>query len=167
MIKPIVTFLTGLLVLISTFSTGATEESAFSHESSASWETNAFAIQRWKTLIGDNVDGRHNPDDIFFGTWELAPHATYHGHKHGSPEIYYIVSGKALWTVGEETREVTPGTSIYTKPGTMHKMKNLLDEPLKAIWIWWAPDGNRKVFESEYIFTEEAPIQPEKAGFND
>ena len=122
---------------------------------------NEFPIHRWKTLVGGQID----PADILFGTWELAPNAIYHGHKHESPEIYYIISGKALWTVGDETREVTNGTAIYTKPGAVHKMVNLTDEPVRAIWIWWAPNGNRKVFGGEYLFTEERPTQAENAGF--
>lgn len=116
----------------------------------------------------ENVDGGQiKRSDIQFGTWELAPKAIYHGHKHQAPEIYYVVSGKALWSVGDETREVGPGTTIYAKPGAVHKMVNLTEEKVKAIWVWWAPNGDVDVFEGEYLFTEEAPQQPEGAGFVD
>ena len=167
MSKTLSIFLAGLVALIATVESKAQDQSAFSNESSVSWKMNAFPIHRWKTLIGSGVKGRLNPDDILFGMWELAPHAIYHGHKHETPEIYYIISGKAQWTVGEETREVTSGTAIYTKPGAVHKMVNLLDEPLQAIWVWWAPNGDRTVFSSEYIFTEEPPVQSENAKFKD
>lgn len=160
-------FFVGLLMLISTADSRGLEESAFTHESNINWKTNAFPIHHWKTLIGGGAGSGVNPEDILFGTWELAPYAIYHGHKHETPEIYYIISGKARWTVGEETQEVTSGTAIYTKPGAVHKMTNLLDEPLRAVWVWWAPNGDKKVFNSEYIFTEEAPVQPEKSGFNE
>ena len=135
--------------------------SAFLQESTINWEMNEFPIHRWKTLVG----GDKGPGDILFGTWELAPHAIYHGHKHDAPEIYYVISGKALWTVGDETQEVTKGTAIYTKPGAVHKMVNLTNEPVQAIWIWWAPNGDREVFNGKYTFTEEAPVQPEGAEF--
>ena len=139
------------------------EASAFLHESTISWEMNEFPIHRWKTLVG----GQAEPGDILFGTWELAPNAIYHGHKHDAPEIYYVISGKALWTVGDETQEVTKGTAIYTKPGAVHKMVNLTDEPVQAIWIWWAPNGDREVFKGKYTFTEVPPAQPENAGFKE
>jgi len=45
-------------------------------------------------------------------------------------------------------------------------MTNLLDTPLQTIWLWWAPGGNQKIFESEYLFTEEPPEQPEGARFD-
>ena len=167
MLKITLTILVGLLAFSPIVNSAAIEESAFLHESSVSSKTNAFPIHRWKTLVGGGAGGRMDPVDILFGTWELAPHAIYHGHKHQTPEIYYIVSGKALWTVGEETREVTKGSAIYTRPGAVHKMVNLLDQPLHAVWIWWAPNGDRKVFDSEYIFTEEAPVQTENAGFRE
>lgn len=141
--------------------------SAFLHSSSLKWEMNEFPVHRWKTLVGIGADRQEGPEDIAFGQWELAPNAIYHGHKHEIPEIYYIVSGKALWTVGDETTEVSAGTAIYTKPGAVHKMVNLTDEVVKAVWIWWAPNGNTDVFESEYIFTEDAPEQSKNAGFRD
>ncbi len=118
---------------------------------------NDFPIHRWKTLVG----GKSGPEDILFGTWELAPHASHHSHKHDAPEIYYVISGKALWTVGDETQVVTKGMAIYTKSGAVHEMVNLTDEPVQAIWISWAPEGDREVFNGEYVFTEEAHTQPE------
>ena len=165
MFKFILSLCTGFLLVISKADTETNKGGAFLDESSVNWSTNEFPIHHWKTLVGGGAGGRDGPDDILFGTWELAPHAIYHGHKHETPEIYYIISGKALWTVGKETREVTKGTSIYTKPGQEHKMVNLTDEPLQAIWIWWAPNGEKEVFNTEYIFTEEPPVQPENAGF--
>ena len=150
-----------LLAFNANAESGASNSSAFLHESQIVWKMNEFPIHRWKTLVGGGAGGRMDPRDILFGIWELAPKAIYHGHKHAAPEIYYIVSGKALWTVGEETREVTSGSAIYTRPGAVHKMVNLLDRPLRAVWVWWAPDGERSVFGGEYLFTEDPPVQPE------
>ena len=162
MFKSLLTITLGwLTIATSTFAQEKT--SAFLHESAVEWERNVFPIHRWKTLVG----GKEDTGDILFGTWELAPHAIYHGHKHDAPEIYYVLAGKALWTVGDETQEVTQGTAIYTRPGAVHKMVNLTDEPVQAIWIWWAPNGDREVFKGEYTFTEEGPTQPEEAKFKD
>jgi mannose-6-phosphate isomerase-like protein (cupin superfamily) len=75
------------------------------------------------------------------------------------PEIYLVTAGKAAWTVDDETRVVTAGMTIYAKSGAIHKMVNLTDEPVKAIWVWWAPGGDSDVFAGEYEFTEPTPDQ--------
>jgi quercetin dioxygenase-like cupin family protein len=123
------------------------------------WKVNDFPIVRWKTLIGGNEGGQIEQDDVQFGIWELAPHAIYHGHRHDAPEIYYVISGTGVWTVGASSREVGPGSTIYTAPGAVHKMVNSGDEPLRAVWLWWAPDGRREVFSGAYEYTEPPPQQ--------
>lgn len=137
----------------------------FLDQKDVTWKVNEFNVARWKTLVGGIEGGQIARDDIQFGIWELAPKAIYHSHKHEVPEIYFIISGKALWTVDDETREVGPGMTIYTQPGAVHKMVNLTSEPVRANWVWWAPDGDKTVFFGDYAFTEPRPDQPEGAGF--
>jgi len=139
----------------------AVTNSAFLDGTSVSWKVNDFTIARWKTLVGGNEGGQLDQADVQFGLWELAPRATYHSHRHQVPEIYYILEGSGQWSVGEETRHVGPGVTIYTRPGAVHKMVNLSDEPLRTLWFWWAPDGQREVFMGDYEFTEEPPLQPD------
>jgi len=149
----------------STSKASADEPTAFVAEKEISWKVNDFNVARWKTLIGGTEGGQIDAEDIQFGLWQLAPGSTYHGHKHVAPEIYYVLSGTAEWTVGTKTQKVSAGTTIYTRPGKVHKMVNLTDKPVETIWIWWAPGGDRKVFAGEYLFTEPRPAQPEGSGF--
>lgn len=153
------------LALLVSGSAWAEPPSAFLDESVINWKVNEFSTSRWKTLIGGNEGGQIPEDDIQFGLWQLAPGATYHGHRHDAPEIYYILEGEARWTVGEETRIVSEGMAIYTRPGQVHRMENLTDELVKAIWVWWAPGGNAEVFEGVYEFTE--PLEPGAGGFSE
>ena len=155
----------GQLVLAQSTEVTDDEPAAFLDESDISWKVNDFNVARWKTLVGGSEGGQLENDDIQFGLWQLAPGLTYHGHKHDAPEVYYILSGEAEWTVGTKTKKVTAGTTIYTRPGKIHRMVNLTDEPVKTIWFWWAPEGKRKVFTGEYLFTEPAPKQPANSGF--
>jgi len=141
------------------------EPKAFLEANDIAWKVNDFNVARWKTLIGGIEGGQIDAADIQFGLWQLAPGSTYHGHKHVVPEIYYILSGTAEWTVGTKTQQVSAGTTIYTRPGKVHKMVNLTDKPVETIWVWWAPGGDRKVFAGDYQFTEPRPEQPEGAGF--
>ena len=139
---------------------------SFIDESEITWKVNQFNVARWKTLIGGIEGGQIDAEDVQFGLWELAPRAIYHGHKHAAPEIYYVLSGRVLWTVGEQSQEVGSGSAIYTKPGQVHRMENLTDQPAQAIWIWWAPGGDKGVFLAPYEFTEPAPNQLDEAHFS-
>lgn len=133
----------------------------FLDQSEVTWKVNEFNIARWKTLVGGIEGGQIDRDDIQFGIWELAPNAIYHSHRHEVPEIYFVTEGKADWTVDGVTREVGPGMTIYTKPGAVHKMVNHTGDNVRAIWVWWAPGGDKEVFAGDYEFTE--PV-PEKNG---
>ena len=93
---------------------------------------------RYRTLIG----GKRAPvqgENVFFGEAQFAPGAIYVGHNHPSPEIYYIVSGRALWTVDGITFEATPGTAIYAEPYAVHRMVNIGEGVLETVWMWWGP----------------------------
>ena len=138
----------------------------FVEADSISWKVNEHNTSRWKTLIGGMEGGQVDDADIQFGVWQLAPNAIYHGHRHDAPEIYHITGGRALWIVDGKSQEVSAGSTIYTRPGQVHRMENLTDQPVSAIWVWWAPGGDRSVFSGEYTFTEPAPEQPEDARFS-
>ncbi len=159
-------FVSSLLVLVCA-STSAENPGPFLDEAEITWKVNEHQVARWKTLVGGLEGGQIDRDDIQFGTWQLAPGAIYHRHRHEVPEIYFITDGRALWTVDDDTREVGPGMTIYTKPGAVHRMENLGDEPVSAIWIWWAPGGDKEVFAGEYEFTEPRPKQPSGSGFQE
>ena len=91
---------------------------------------------RYKTLVG----GQNSPaqgKNVLFGEAEFAPGAVYVGHNHPSPEIYYVVSGEAEWTVDGKTFKATTGTAIYAKPYAVHRMINVGDGILKTVWMWW------------------------------
>jgi mannose-6-phosphate isomerase-like protein (cupin superfamily) len=120
-------------------------------------------VYRYKALIGGTSwypGWRGIPlPDILTGILELDPGGYYPLHKHPSPEIYYVISGKAKWTVGKETFLAKPGTAIYHAPRTVHRMVNTGKEKLKTFWIWWAPGGNRKVLEVGSRLVEPMPSQ--------
>lgn len=50
-------------------------------------------------------------------------------------EIYYIVSGEGLMTVGENSREVGVGDAVYIPRGHRHSLKNTGTEPIKLILV--------------------------------
>jgi mannose-6-phosphate isomerase-like protein (cupin superfamily) len=61
----------------------------------------------------------------------LAPGAATTPHHHAvTEEIYYILSGTAAMTLGEETRPVGPGDAIAIPPGCRHTIRNTGREEL-------------------------------------
>ncbi len=98
-------------------------------------------VYRYKTLLGtDNTPAA----GAAMGVLELTP-GTYPFHEHPAPEIYYVLRGRATWTVGEKTFTAREGTAIYHAPGARHRMVNRTQEPLLAVWFWWAPGGDLAV----------------------
>lgn len=65
-------------------------------------------------------------------TWvEGAPGSEQPVHAHPENEqIYVIVRGRGVMKVGEEQREVEPGTLVFVPPATDHAIHNSGDEPL-------------------------------------
>jgi mannose-6-phosphate isomerase-like protein (cupin superfamily) len=57
-------------------------------------------------------------------------------HRHQTiEEIYYIVEGRGLMTVGDEQREVSAGDAVYIPPHHRHTLKNTGTEPIKLILV--------------------------------
>jgi len=56
-------------------------------------------------------------------------------HHRDLEEIYYIVSGEGLMTVGENSREVHAGDAVYIPRGHRHSLKNTGNEPIKLILV--------------------------------
>lgn len=55
----------------------------------------------------------------------LAPGQATTPHHHAvTEEIYYILSGSAAMTLGDETRPVGPGDAIAIPPGLRHTIRN-------------------------------------------
>jgi quercetin dioxygenase-like cupin family protein len=124
-------------------------------------------VYRYKALIGGKRPGVVPQADVLMGVLELAPGAIYPAHKHPAPELYYVMRGRARWTVGEETFVAEPGTAIYHPPNTLHRMVNLGDEVLETVYMWWAPEGNRDVIRVPSELLEPVPEQPAQAKFKD
>jgi mannose-6-phosphate isomerase-like protein (cupin superfamily) len=61
---------------------------------------------------------------------EVIPH-----HHREIEEIYYLVSGSGLMTVGDDTREVSAGDAVYVPRGCRHTLRNTGSEPIKLILV--------------------------------
>ena len=58
------------------------------------------------------------------------------GHAHSDQEqAFYILEGEMEVTVGEETRQIGPGDSVFLPRGVFHKHSNIGNGPLKFLFI--------------------------------
>ena len=68
-----------------------------------------------------------------------------HGHTHNE-EIVYVLEGTLRYTVGADTRDLTPGQVMQTPKGVVHGFSNPFGSVARAL-ITLAPDIGPKYFE--------------------
>ncbi len=112
-------------------------------------------VLHWKELIGPSTGAGIRHGEVRIGVIHLDAGATYPAHAHPAPEIYFIIRGKAEWTVGDETFEAIHGMAIYHPPDVSHNMINSDVEPLVSVVFWWAPGGKRGVMDKPSVLLEQ------------
>lgn len=152
---------------------GRTKPSSHSNVSQVEWTARASypeALRRvvhWKTLIG-----RGGPawlgvphKDVVMGILALDAGDYSPAHAHPAPEISFVMSGTAEWTVGEETFTAEPGTAIYHPSHVLPRMVNNTTAPLRTVWFWWAPDGHNDVLQVGPTLLASMPgVPPQESG---
>ncbi|MEK6300198.1 MAG: cupin domain-containing protein [Acidobacteriota bacterium] len=68
---------------------------------------------------------------------EILPpgHSVRPHHHRQTDEIYYIVAGRGVMTVGAEQREVGPGDAVYIPPKHRHTLQNTGAEPMRIVLV--------------------------------
>lgn len=54
--------------------------------------------------------------------------------RHLTEEIYYITEGSGIMTLGSEEFEVKKGDTVCISPGTLHRIQNTGNTPLKILY---------------------------------
>jgi mannose-6-phosphate isomerase-like protein (cupin superfamily) len=60
-------------------------------------------------------------------------------HRHAYEEVFVVLEGRPLFTVGGETLEARPGQVLIVRPGVAHKFVNAGDGPLRQVDIHASP----------------------------
>ena len=60
---------------------------------------------------------------------------------HGEAEIYVVMSGRALFTAGDETRDVGPGDTLFVAAGVAHRFHDITQD-LQLIVVFAPPEGS-------------------------
>jgi quercetin dioxygenase-like cupin family protein len=91
-----------------------------------------------KAAKADLFGGRH----MFVGLNCFEPGQSQKVHVHaGSDKFYLVVSGKARMMVGDQTREVGPGTIVWAPADLPHGVAQALERTVMLVAIAPPPAG--------------------------
>ena len=78
--------------------------------------------------------------DISVGLYVLPAGGTDGQSPHAEDEVYYVVEGRGRITVGDETRDVRPGSVVYVARTVPHRFHDI-DEELRILVIFAPAEG--------------------------
>jgi quercetin dioxygenase-like cupin family protein len=82
---------------------------------------------------------------LFVGLNCFEPGQSQKAHQHPSSDKFYLIlSGKASMIVGEETREVGPGTVVWAPAGVSHGVAEALERTIMLVGMGPPPGVNRR-----------------------
>jgi quercetin dioxygenase-like cupin family protein len=82
--------------------------------------------------------------DISVGLYVLPSGAIDRQLPHGEDEVYHVVEGRGLITVGDETRGVGPGSVIYVERAVPHRFHEIVED-LRILVVFAPAEGSRAV----------------------
>lgn len=100
---------------------------------------------RWKTLLSGDLT---SSDTLTLGIAMLPPGGVLREHRHAQAELYLVLEGAGVVTVGEAVRPVAAGTAVFIPGNTAHAIRNDGDRELRFAYVL-AADSFADV---EYLF---------------
>ena len=74
---------------------------------------------------------------LSLGLYVLPAGGTDPQQPHNEDEVYYVINGRALVTVGEETQAIQPGSTIFVGKHIPHKFHDISEE--LTLLVFFAP----------------------------
>lgn len=74
------------------------------------------------------------------GLYALDAGSTDPQRPHAQDEVYFVVSGRASITVGQETTAVARGSVIYVPAGQPHRFHHIVED-LRVLVVFSPPEG--------------------------
>ena len=78
---------------------------------------------------------------LSLGLYVLPAGGTDPQQPHNEDEVYYVVSGRAMITVGEETQAIQPGSTVFVGKHVPHKFHDI-SEALTLLVFFAPPEGS-------------------------
>jgi quercetin dioxygenase-like cupin family protein len=110
------------------------------------------------------VDPRNGGSShLVFGTEDMEPGGLIETHRHpGSDEILFLQNGTAKVTLGDMTREVHGGSTVFIPSGTWISVVNTGKEAIHLVFVFSAP-GFEEFMRAESVREGEKPVPLKKA----
>ncbi|MCH8206669.1 MAG: cupin domain-containing protein [Chloroflexi bacterium] len=80
-------------------------------------------------------------DTLSVGVYELPAGDTDPQQPHTEDEVYYVARGRAVIQVGEQAREVAPGTVVFVGAGVEHRFHSIAED-LTLLVVFAPPRGS-------------------------
>jgi mannose-6-phosphate isomerase-like protein (cupin superfamily) len=80
--------------------------------------------------------------DLSVGLYVLRVGQPDRQQPHTEDEVYYVVSGRAKVTVGEETRDVGPGSIVFVATAVAHRFHDITED-LTLLVAFGPAEGSR------------------------
>jgi len=80
--------------------------------------------------------------DLSAGVYTLDAGATDPQQPHTEDELYYVVAGRAVVSVGDETRPIVPGSVVFVAAGVPHRFHDIA-ERLELLVMFGPAEGDR------------------------
>ena len=80
------------------------------------------------------VGSRQNSSSMEMGTARIAAGTSNFG-RHTEDEIIYFVAGRGFATVGDQRRQVQPGSSMFVPRGVRHGFESTGTERMEFVWV--------------------------------
>jgi quercetin dioxygenase-like cupin family protein len=80
--------------------------------------------------------------DLSAGLYVIEAGGTDPQWPHTEDELYYVVAGRGMVTVGAETRPVVPGTTVFVAATVPHRFHDIA-ERLELLVVFGPAEGDR------------------------
>jgi quercetin dioxygenase-like cupin family protein len=111
-------------------------------------EAHVIFAQGRQTPITLKVDPVTTGSDHFvMGTAEIARGSRVPTHRHNQDELIFVHHGTPRVTLGDTTKTVQPGTTVFIPQGTWIGLENVADETVVFVWVFARPEFERWVRE--------------------
>jgi mannose-6-phosphate isomerase-like protein (cupin superfamily) len=78
--------------------------------------------------------------DLSVGLYVLPAGGVDRQQPHGEDEVYHVVEGRGRITVGDEVRDVGPGSVVYVSARVPHRFHDI-EEELRILVFFAPPEG--------------------------
>jgi len=80
--------------------------------------------------------------DLSAGIYVLAAGAVDRQSPHTEDEVYVVLSGRARFTAGGETRDIGPGDTLFVPAREPHRFHDIAEE-LRLVVVFGPAEGSR------------------------